>query len=395
LTREGTSGEGAAGRGDPAGRVTLSVIVVNYRSAEFTHPCVRSLLEQKFAADDGSEGSVEVLVVDNASGPEEVVRLRELPASVTLLLQHENLGYAGAANVGLAAGRGEYVCVMNPDIEVRPGAIAALLDTLRRDGRFGAAGPRTWMDASATVQHPLNRLPRLGADLRRALAPITRRGVLRESLAGVRYSRHYWEAREPREIEMLSGAFLVVRRRVVEEVGGLDAEFPLYFEDAEWCRRIRRAGHRLVYVPRAEIVHHYNMSAGKDPGAAARKRAESERRYFRKLYGPLGARLHALAAPRLRRRLRLAAEAPPWETVDLGVVDDPPVLVAVEGQGDCLVEMAGTPDFAFAAGTRIEGALFRFPEEIFRKMPRGELFVRFLDAETLAIRGAWRLRTRG
>jgi GT2 family glycosyltransferase len=373
--------------------VTLSAVVVNYNSAEFTLECVRSLLDSRITGDDGAPGTLEVVVVDNDSAPADVERLAGLPPGVRLIRNRDNLGYGGAANVGFAACRGEYLALLNPDIVVHPGAMQAMADHLRRNPGVGAVGPRTWMDDGRTIQHPLNRLPRLAPLLRRAAAPWTRRIVRRESVASTRFSSRYWEAGEPAEIEMLSGACLVVRREVRDRVGGFDERFPLYFEDADWCRRIRKAGWRLVYLPGAEILHHYNMSAGRDPDAAERKRRDSEERYFRKVYGPLGSRLARLLRPRIRRRMRRLAEHPPWDVVDLGRLEAPPTLAAPGEGSTFLIEFAGTPDFEYAAATTVRGSVFRFPSDLWKKMPRGELFIRFLEPDSLRVRAVWRLRT--
>src|SRR6185503_10201654 len=75
---------------------------------------------------------------------------------------------------------------------------------------------------------------------------------------------HYWERRHPIEVDSLSGAFLATRHDVVERVGPFDAAYSLYYEDADWCRRVRRSGLRLVLLPAAEAVHFYSVSSNQD-----------------------------------------------------------------------------------------------------------------------------------
>lgn len=380
------SGNGAP---SPAGPPELSVVVVNYNAAAYAIECVRSLLEQELPGEPRASRP-EVIVVDSASHPEDRARLQELPEGVETVLLEENRGYAAAANAGLSRARGRFLALMNPDLVVLPGALAALVGHLERNRDVGAVGPRTYMDPTRCIQHPLNRLPRLRSLARSALGGSDRETVRRESLRSTRYSYRYWRAREPLEIEMLSGACLVFPRSVHEEVRGFDESFPLYYEDADWCRRVARRGYGLAYVPRSEIVHFYNISAGRDPEAARAKREASERLYFRRTAGRLASWLvPALEARRARRMARIAAE-PPFEFANLGGVDEPPTIALTGGGGEQILEFAGTPTFDYAAATLVRGSAFTFPREVFETMPPTEVFVRSVAPRGFRVGSAWR-----
>ncbi len=369
----------------------VSAVVINYHSADLALECVRSVLAQEFAGASG-RGSVEVIVVDNASPPEDRARLDELPPEVVRIDSDRNLGYGGAANAGFARARGRYLALLNPDMVILPGAFGAMLEYLREHADVGAVGPRTFMDHGQRIQHPLNRLPSLGGMLSQALGLRSNAAVRRASLASTRYSSRYWRTDEPLDIEMLSGACILIPRTTLDVVGGFDEDYPLYYEDADWCRRIGAAGLAMRYVPSARIVHYYNMSAGKDPEAARQKREASRAVYWRKAFGRLGSAVaRRLDAWGERRMGRIAAD-PPWDFVALGAVAEPPRFELPGGWTGGIVEFAGTPFFEYAAAMLVDEPRFDFPADIFEHMPPTEVFVRVVEPRTFAIGPTWRFR---
>jgi hypothetical protein len=267
---------------------------------------------------------------------------------------------------------------LNPDTLPLPGALAALLAALDQDARVGAAGPRTWWDETRTFLLPPPRLPTL-ADL------LARRLGRRVGWVGRGYSRRLarWafgigHAGRTAHLAMLSGAFLLARRSVVEEIGGFDPGFPLYFEDADWCRRVRRAGYRLAYVPAAEVVHHFDQSAQRRPAQAEAWRAESLRHYLRKYYGAAGPRVQRL----LERAGRGPTAPPSLPVTELGECAAPPWLTLPPGTG--ALQVAYDWLFFDAALGLAAGPEWRLPEAIWRRLRPRRYFVRALD------RTAWR-----
>lgn len=369
----------------------VSAVVINYHSADLALECVRSIFEQEFAGAAG-KGSVETVVVDNASPPEDRSRLDELPPEVVRIDSDRNLGYGGAANAGFARARGRYLCLLNPDIVVLPGAFDTMLEHLREHADVGAVGPRTFMDLGRRIQHPLNRLPSLRGMIAQACAFRSNAAVRRASLTSTRYSCRYWRTEEPLDIEMLSGACIMIPRTTLDVVGGFDEDYPLYYEDADWCRRIGAAGFRMRYVPTSTIVHYYNMSAGKDPEAARAKREASRSVYWRKVFGRVGAALAQRLDRSGERRMARIAAAPPWDFEVLGAVSEPPRFELPAGWSGAIAEFAGTPFFEYAAAMLVDEASFDFPADIFAHMPPTEVFVRLVEPRTFEIGPAWRFR---
>ncbi len=254
----------------------LAVVLVHYQAAELAAAAHEALAGDLEAA--GLEA--EWILVDNGSRPEELERLRALPAG--LIEPGRNLGYAGGANLGVRSTAAEAVFLMSPDVIVRPGCAAALAAALE-DGA-AAAGPRFFWDAGRRfLLPPTERRTRRDELLRLA----AERGEPWARLARRRWRRHArrcWTAREPYGCYELSGALLAFQRRAWEELGGFDEGYRLYFEETDWLERLRRRGLPASFVPGAEAVHLYAQSTAGEP-RAGRWFADSHRRFRRRFYG--------------------------------------------------------------------------------------------------------------
>jgi N-acetylglucosaminyl-diphospho-decaprenol L-rhamnosyltransferase len=231
--------------------MNLSVVVVNYRSRDLLLECLRALEA------DSPGLSVETVVVDNDSrdGTAEAVAAR-FPAA-RVLVNPANLGYARAVNQGIAATRGEFVLVMNPDCVIRPGALATLAGYLREHPRTAVAGPRI-LNPDGTLEYSARAFPDHFTFL------FNRYSLLTRLFPNNRFSRRYllsdWDHASVREVDWLSGACLMVRRTAIEAVGPMDEAFFMFNEDVDWCRRMKQAGWAVTCVPDATVVHHVGAS---------------------------------------------------------------------------------------------------------------------------------------
>jgi N-acetylglucosaminyl-diphospho-decaprenol L-rhamnosyltransferase len=231
-----------------------AAVVVNYEAGPLLLACVRSLY-----ADD-TAGTPEVVVVDNGSsdGSLEAVR-RELPA-VRVVEPGANLGYAGAANRGIAATTAPVVAVCNPDLEVRRGTAAAMVERLRAEADLAALGPM--IRNPDGTQYPSARAHAATMD---ALG----HAVLGRPWPRNRFTRRYrqldadWE--RPRDVDWVSGAVVFLRRTAIESVGGWDERYFMYVEDVDLCWRLRRLGWRVGYDPAGQAVHVQGASTTAHP----------------------------------------------------------------------------------------------------------------------------------
>lgn len=267
-------------------RCEMVVSIINYRTPEMTIRCVESVL-----ADIGGR-DVQVVVVDNRSddgSADAIAQWIEAAGAaerVTLLRSRTNSGYSGGHNQGVAARAAETVLILNSDALVRPGALAALSEALRRNPRAGLAAPLLEHE-DGVAQISCFRFPSPVSEFTRGagLAALTSLFRSRQVALSV--------APAPEEIEWVSFACVLLRRDMIEEIGPMDEGFFMYFEDAEYCLRARRAGWEIVHVPQARVVHLRGGSAPVKSLAKARKRVPayfyaSRARFLHAAYGHSG-----------------------------------------------------------------------------------------------------------
>jgi GT2 family glycosyltransferase len=276
--------------------VDLSVIIVSWNVREYLHRCIESILETKGSL------STEIVVVDNASldGSAEMVRAEFREAK--LISSETNLGFARANNLGLADARGSYVFFLNPDTVVGEGALIRMVDFLDREPDFAVVGPRL-MDPSGGIQPECARtLPTITLTLFDALY------LHRLPFIGSRVRNHLispYDLDEQQEVEALSGAAMLGRREIIQQLGGFDEIFLHTGEDVDLCLRLKQNGFRIFYLADAEIVHFGGQSA-----ALASVRAESMgflsmHEYFKRSRGRLHAELYRLIVQGIRMPLLL------------------------------------------------------------------------------------------
>jgi N-acetylglucosaminyl-diphospho-decaprenol L-rhamnosyltransferase len=251
----------------------LSVVIVNFRSRGPLLECLAALEA------DAAGLARETVVVDNdpADGALEAVS-REFP-QVSGIPNRENVGYARAVNQGIAATRGEFVLVMNPDCVVGRGSLPALIGYLRAHPRTAVAGPKI-LDGNGTLEYSARSFPDHLTFL------FNRYSLLTRLFPGNRYSRRYlltdWDHASARDVDWLSGACLMVRRAAIDQVGAMDEAFFMFNEDVDWCRRMKLAGWAVTYVPDARVVHHIGASRSKVAPKVILERHRGMIHYFHK-----------------------------------------------------------------------------------------------------------------
>ncbi len=250
----------------------LDVCIVSWRTRDLLRACLRSLT--------GRPQVAQVIVVDNASqdGTVEMVP-QEFPA-VHLIPNDHNLGYAAANNQALRASRAPLVLLLNPDTEVQPGALAALLALFSDERRAGAAAPQL-LFPDRSLQRSCRSFPAPAPLLYDALG--LSRLLPRSPLFG-RYRMTYWDHNTRREVDQPMASALALRRAALDEVGLLDEDFPLYFNDVDLCYRLRQAGWQIIFEPEAKVIHHYGQSTRQVRPAAVIQSHRGLIRFYRKHY---------------------------------------------------------------------------------------------------------------
>jgi GT2 family glycosyltransferase len=253
----------------------ISIVIVSWNASEHLKNCIESILKNK----DGLK--IEIIVVDNASidGSPEMVKKR-FP-SVKLILNKKNMGFAIANNIGIRASNGNYICLINSDIEVLDNCLQLIMKFMKKNKRIGICGPRIY-NTDMSLQRTCREYPTLWNLLCRAIAL----DVLypKAKLFGGRMMT-YWDCNEVRDVEVLSGCFWMVNRKALFEVGLLDERFFIYAEDVDWCKRYTMAKWRCVYFSEACAIHHHGASSKNAPIRFYLERHRANLIYWQKYYG--------------------------------------------------------------------------------------------------------------
>lgn len=213
----------------------LSIVIVTRNSMVTVEVCLKSI------PDNPPEFPIEAFVVDNASTDGTVEIVKKFP-KVKLIQNRRNLGFAAANNQAIRKARGSYTLLLNPDTEIRPGAIAKMIDFMGKNPEVGVLGPTVKVIGDGQE------------------VSFTGGGRVRPLLATAGYLRFEKPPEEPMEVDYVTGAVLLIRREVIEKIGLMPEEYFLYYEDTDWCLRARKAGYKVVYYPEAEVLHREGSS---------------------------------------------------------------------------------------------------------------------------------------
>ena len=225
--------------------VTLCVVIVTYNSGDDVVRCVEAL-------EDAVSCPYAVVVVDNASSDGVVDVLVDRFSNVRVIQMTENVGFARAVNVGMRASEAPFVLVLNPDTIASPASIDVLLRFAADTDGLGLAAPRLFYP-DGRDQGTARSFPTAAAGIFGRRSPLTRR------FPGNRWSRRFLSGSdagdEPFVCDWVSGACMLIPRRTIEETGGFDERYFLFWEDADWCHRMANRGLKVWTVPGSVVVH--------------------------------------------------------------------------------------------------------------------------------------------
>lgn len=258
------------------------MVVVSWNVEALLRIGLRSVCDELAEKESTSALSAQIFVVDNAShdGTVDMVT-REFP-QVSLIANQSNVGFTRGNNQALRLAKGRYLCLLNPDCEVLPGALRAMIDYLDAHPTVGAVGPRL-IFPDGSPQSSRRRFP----TLRTAFVEST---ILQRWFGNSRVVRDYHCADRAddlaQEVDWLVGACLMIRREALEQVGLLDEGYFMYSEELDWCYRARQAGWKIVYLPEATVVHHEGKSSEQNLASRDIHFHDSKCRFFSKHHGP-------------------------------------------------------------------------------------------------------------
>ncbi|MCE5187073.1 MAG: glycosyltransferase family 2 protein [Planctomycetaceae bacterium] len=223
----------------------LSIVLVNWNTRQILAGCLDSIYEQTRGI------TFEVLVVDNASTDGSARMVRDRFPQATLVANEQNRGFAAANNQGIRMAKGDYILLLNSDTLVLDNALAKSVEFARRHPEAGVVGCRV-LNADRSLQPSCFMYPSL---LNLFLLTTYLSRLFRRHPFFGRERMGWWDRSNVREVEVVTGCFMLVRRRAFESVGLLDEAYFMYGEETDWCCRAHRAGWKLLFTPDAEIVH--------------------------------------------------------------------------------------------------------------------------------------------
>ena len=243
----------------------LSIIVVNWNGGELLKRCLDSVLQHPPSI------PFELIVVDNASTDGSREWLSSQSQFVKLIANHENAGFARANNQAFAISTTPFLFLLNSDAEIHPGTLDTLLATIRSASGIGVVGPRL-VNTDGSLQASVWRNPPTPFEtLTNAfrLYKLMPKEFRAKTLLG-----YHWDHTQRRSARLLSGAALMIKRKVIEDVGGFDGRFHMYAEDTEWCLRVVNAGWTMLFEPAATVTHHGGSSTAQRWTSIEKRRVE-------------------------------------------------------------------------------------------------------------------------
>jgi len=261
----------------------VSVVIVSWNTRDLLRNCLLTVGSESRRL---SDGEVEVFVVDNGSTDGSVEMVRKQFPEVSLIVNHENAGFAAANNQAMARCKGDYVLLLNPDTELKRDSLGRMVRFLDATPYAGAVGPLL-ISPDGSLQQSCYPRPTLLREFWRLL-------YLDKLLRLSAYPMATWSLERPRQVETIQGASFLVKHAVLDKIGLLDPDFFIYTEEIDLCHRICSAGWRVYWLPTATVVHYGGQSTRQAASKMFIELYRSKLHYFRKHHGSFGGFVYKL-----------------------------------------------------------------------------------------------------
>lgn len=259
----------------------VSIIIVNWNTQDLLRKCLEHV------ANTVQRVSYELIVVDNGSqdGSQDMLK-REFP-HVRLIENTDNVGFAAANNQGISISQGRYLLLLNSDAFVQERTIDDMVQFMDDHPAAGMSACKLLYE-DGSLQPSCYAFPSLTTELYIALQLDKLFAHHREF---GKYLMTWWDFSDVRDVDMVMGAFMLVRREVIDQVGTMDESYFMYSEEADWCYRIKKQGWQILYNPAVQAVHLWGGSSRKVRIDMMLQLYRSKVMFFRKNYGALSAGL--------------------------------------------------------------------------------------------------------
>jgi len=223
----------------------VSTVIVNWNTCDILRDCLASLYANT------RDVEFEVIVIDNASSDGSVDMVKSEFPQVKIIANAENRGFAAANNQGIAATEGRYVLLLNSDTVVLDGAIDKVVAFADTYPKAGITGCRV-LNEDKTLQLSCFMFPSV---LNVFLLTTYLYKLFPKSKFFGRSRMTWWDGSDIREVDVVTGCFMLVRQEAIKQVGMMDEGFFMYWEETDWCYRFKQAGWKVMFTPDAQIIH--------------------------------------------------------------------------------------------------------------------------------------------
>jgi GT2 family glycosyltransferase len=232
----------------------LSIVILNYKSKELTAHCVNTIRKS------GKEEDFEIIIVDNDSGDNSAEFLHNAFPEIRVIANKKNLGYGAGNNIGIKQAKGDYVLILNPDVEMEYPEIRKMLTYIKNYPDVGIVGPQL-IYPNGQIQDSYRKFPKF-CDLIIKRTNLHKFPIFKKRMTD--YLMHGVNPHKIQEVDWLVGAALLVPRWAFKMVGYFDERYFLFLEDTDLCRRAWERGLKVMYFPEAKAIHnHQRLSQGK------------------------------------------------------------------------------------------------------------------------------------
>ncbi len=250
----------------------LSIIIVSWNVKSVLSDCIESIEENP------ASEPFEVVLVDNASSDKTVEFVRNKFPYVVVMANSRNLGFAAANNQGIERSQGECILLLNPDTIVHSGSLDILIEFMDENEDVGICGPQL-LNQDGTIQSSVRCFPTFRGALYRHTA-IKYLGLFKNEYK--KWLMKSFDHKTKMDVDQVMGAALLIRRSIIEDIGTMDEQFFMYYEEVDLCYRLKQAGWRVVFLPEATITHLGGRSSEQIPAEKQLMAMASLLKFFRK-----------------------------------------------------------------------------------------------------------------
>jgi GT2 family glycosyltransferase len=235
-------------------KIDLSIIIVNWNSWAYLQKCIISIME------NADELKYEIIVVDNCSSDNSAENITVCFPDVILIKNKNNVGFPTANNQAFNIARGQYFLMLNPDTLIKKNTLQRSLRVLKNDNSIGCIGVKTLKGNGEILLSCARSFPSMWGTFWHLfyIDTIFKKWKFLESS-----DMAYWDHNNSCDVDLLHGGYMMFPKLIYKKIGGLDEKIPMFFEDVEYCCRIKKAGFRIYYLADVEIVHFIGISCSK------------------------------------------------------------------------------------------------------------------------------------